>query len=98
MGNKRGSSNYQKNKNYQLPIEPEDIRIETLKTQKEIKANLKLVQDDVADLKTRNQFESSSKASLVKFLVRKNIYNVLGGKRAQDYNDRNLRERLYSNH
>lgn len=83
--------------NYQLPTEPEDIMIETLKTQKEIKANLKLVQDDIHDLKQEINLSRSQKHRL-SGLVRKNVYNALGGKKAQAYNDRNLRARLYSNH
>ncbi|MER2175693.1 MAG: ORF6C domain-containing protein, partial [Carnobacterium sp.] len=82
---------------YQLPTEPEDIMIETLKTQKEIKAKLKLVQDDIHDLKQEINLSRSQKHHLAG-LVRKNVYNALGGKRAQAYNNRNLRARLYSNH
>ncbi|WP_035053180.1 ORF6C domain-containing protein [Carnobacterium pleistocenium] len=82
---------------YQLPTEPEDIMIETLKSQKDIKANLKLVQDDVEDLKQEINLSRSQKHHLAA-KVRINVYNALGGKKAQSYNDRNLRARLYSNH
>lgn len=82
---------------YQVPMDQEDIMIQTLQTQKEIKANLRLVQDDVADLKQEINLSRSQKHRL-SGLVRKNVYNSLGGKRAQAYNDRNLRARLYSNH
>lgn len=81
----------------QLPMSQEDIMIATLKTQKEIKANLKLVQDDIHDLKQEINLSRSQKHRL-SGLVRKNVYNALGGKKAQAYNDRNLRARLYSNH
>lgn len=81
----------------QLPMSQEDIMIATLETQKELKENLKLVQDDVAGLKQEINLSRSQKHRL-SGLVRKNVYNSLGGKRAQAYNDRNLRARLYSNH
>lgn len=81
----------------QLPMSQEDIMIATLETQKELKENLKLVQDDVAGLKQEINLSRSQKHRL-SGLVRKNVYNALGGKRAQAYNDRNLRARLYSNH
>lgn len=87
----------QMEKKIQLPMSQEDIMIATLETQKEIKANLRLVQDDVADLKQEINLSRSQKHRL-SGLVRKNVYNALGGKRAQAYNDKNLRARLYSNH
>lgn len=82
---------------YQLPTEPEDIMIETLKTQKEIKANLKLVQNDIFDLKQEINLSRSQKHRLAG-LVRKNVFNALGGKRMQAYKDKNLKARLYSQH
>ncbi len=82
---------------YQLPTEPEDIMIETLKTQKEIKANLKLVQNDIFDLKQEINLSRSQKHRLAG-LVRKNVFNSLGGKRMQAYKDKNLKARLYSQH
>ena len=82
---------------YQLPTEPEDIMIETLKTQKEIKANLKLVQDDIHDLKQEINLSRPQKHHLAG-LVRKNVFNALGGNRMQAYKDKNLKARLYSQH
>lgn len=69
---------------YQLPTEPEDIMIETLKSQKEIKANLKLVQSDVADLKLEINLSRRQKSRLSQ-LVKKNVMTTVGGKKSNAY-------------
>lgn len=81
----------------QLPMSQEDIMIATLKTQKEIKATLKLVENDIDYLKQEINLSRSQKHRL-SGLVRKNVFNALGGKRTQAYMDKNLKARLYSNH
>lgn len=76
-------------------MSPEDIMIATLEAQKEFKANLRLVQEDVADLKQEINLSRSQKHRL-SGLVRKNVYNALGGRNAAAYADRSLRARTYS--
>lgn len=78
-------------------MSPEDIMIATLEAQKEFKVNLRLVQEDVADLKQEINLSRSQKHRL-SGLVRKNVYNALGGRKAAAYADRSLRARTYSHH
>lgn len=78
-------------------MSPEDIMIATLEAQKEFKTNLRLVQEDVADLKQEINLSRSQKHRL-SGLVRKNVYDALGGRKAAAYADRSLRARTYSHH
>lgn len=71
---------------YQLPTEPEDIMIETLQAQKEIKAKIRLVQDDVDDLKQEIDLSRLQKSKLSK-LVRANAMAAVGGKKSNAYSE-----------
>lgn len=82
---------------YQVPESPEDIMIATLEAQKEFRKNLRLVQEDVADLKQEINLSRSQKHRL-SGLVRKNVYEALGGRKSAAYNDKSLRARTYSHH
>lgn len=68
----------------QLPMSQEDIMIATLEAQKEFKANLRLVQDDVTDLKQEINLNRLQKSHLSK-LVRANAMAAVGGKRSNAY-------------
>lgn len=65
-------------------MSPEDIMIATLEAQKEFKANLRLVQDDVADLKQEINLSRLQKSHLSK-LVRTNAMAAVGGKKSNAY-------------
>lgn len=65
-------------------MSPEDIMIATLEAQKEFKANLRLVQDDVADLKQEINLSRLQKSHLSK-LVRANAMAAVGGKKSNAY-------------
>lgn len=70
--------------NYGISMSPEDIMIATLEAQKEFKANLRLVQDDVADLKQEINLSRLQKSHLSK-LVRANAMAAVGGKKSEAY-------------
>ena len=84
-------------KESQLPMSQEDIMIATLETQKELKKGLEMVQDDVAGLKQEINISRSQKHRLAS-IVRKNVYEALGGKRAVAYSDKSIRAKIYSYH
>lgn len=65
-------------------MSPEDIMIATLEAQKEFKANLRLVQDDVADLKQEINLSRLQKSHLSK-LVKANAMAAVGGKKSNAY-------------
>ena len=85
------------NKMEQINSQPPSNTKLLLRASLEHEEKIEALETDVADLKQEINLSRSQKHRL-SGLVRKNVYNALGGKRAQAYNDRNLRARLYSNH
>lgn len=80
---------------YQLPTEPEDIMIETLQTQKEIKQRLSLVSEDVEGLKLEIDLNRVQKKSLSD-LVKRNVMSSLGGKKSNAYKE--LKGKVFAEH
>jgi len=70
--------------NSKLPVEPEDIMIETLQAQKEIKKRLNMVFNDVEGLKKEIDLSRLQKSKLSQ-LVKKNVMAAIGGKKSNAY-------------